>query len=131
MSKGPSKILYAAGGWFLGGIVGSLVGTAVFLGVAALTSSAPVLAGVIFGAQLLALGTSIIGAVKGWSAASKAQSQYAAFEQSAIQRPSRGQEMDMSPQRAAEESISQGSGKNWVASVNEERAAQAMAATQR
>lgn len=130
MSKGPSKILYAAGGWFLGKIVGGLVGAAILIGVG-LIAGPPTALVIDLAVGITAFAGSVIGAVKGWSAASRAQAQYAALEQSAIQRPSRGQEMDMSPQRAAEESISQGSGKNWAASVNEERAAQAMAATQR
>ena len=130
MTKGPSKILYAAGGWFLGNIVGALVAGVVLIGVG-LIAAPPTALAIELAVGITAFAGSVIGAVKGWSAASRAQAQYATLEQAAIQRPSRGQEMDMSPQRAAEESISQGSGKNWAASVNEERAAQAMAATQR
>lgn len=121
MSKGPSKILYAAGGWFLGGIVGSLVAVAVVFGVAAITGAVPG-AGVVFAAQIFSFGASVVGAVKGWSAASKAQTEYSAPAPAASYQQSRGQDVGRNgPERSSEISGEYATRNDWAQSEADRR----------
>lgn len=76
MSQGPSKLLYAAGGWLLGGFVAGLAGVAIgiALGVFGVELATAVLVG-----QIITLGGSITGTYMGWKKASQEQQQLQAY----------------------------------------------------
>jgi hypothetical protein len=77
MSKGPSKFLYGAGGWFLGGVAGGLVGMALVAGAFAIGASTPAIAGCILAAEIISFGSSVVGGVMGWNKAARDQESYA------------------------------------------------------
>jgi hypothetical protein len=112
--------------------VGALIGAAAFIGVAAMGAPELVVAGVYIGAQIVSFAASVIGAVKGWKAASKAQAEYSTQAPALSYQQSRGQDVGMSgPQRSSEISDNPERRNNWAASVDAERAAQATAVVQR
>jgi hypothetical protein len=92
MSKGPSKLLYTCGGWFLGGLVGGLLGVAAALGLAyvGVGVGAAVVAG-----QAISLISSIAGAVKGYKKAAHERQEYQAVHYSGNVRHASGMYADM------------------------------------
>lgn len=122
MSKGPSKLLYTAGGWFLGGIAGGLIGAAVIFGAATIGVTAATMETVFLVAQIISFTSSVLGAAKGWQSASKAQTEYSAQAQATAYQSTRSQDFGMgAPQRSAEIDAEQPTRNNWADSVSERR----------